>query len=131
MKIILMGTDFRADRYKGWHILTTDLAATYAARAQAGRPDDGAALSVTPLTPWMRLEDDYAATPQALAEFREHLAGFVDRNRETIGAKKLVINLNGRARPLPFSYVKAVGEVFRSRAIEEPVEIVIFTRLQP
>lgn len=130
MKIILMGTDFRADRYKGWHILTTDLAAAHAARAQAGRPDDGTPPSVTPLTSWLRLEDDYAATPQALAEFREHLATFVDRNRAATGTRKLVINLNGRARPLPFSYVKAVGEVFRARALDDPIEVVIFTRLQ-
>jgi hypothetical protein len=43
-----------------------------------------------------------------LRDFEDHRARFVDENRRTTRATRIVIDLHGAPRPLPFDYVKAI-----------------------
>jgi enoyl-CoA hydratase/carnithine racemase len=127
MKIILMGTGFTPEKYADWHVLSAvDVERPALAEVQG---DAGARPSLTRLPPWIAHDRHYVRTPQALREFRQILADFIEANRTTIRASKVVINLNGTTQPLPFDFVKAIWDVFRQNALHDPIEVVVFTPL--
>ena len=127
MKIILMGNRFTPERYHDWHVLSAvDVPHAPAALDGDGRP---AATSFTRLPSWIADDRDYVRTRKALAEFREILVAFIETNRVSIGARRIVINLNGETQPLPFDFVKAIWDVFRQHALHDPLEVVVFTSL--
>lgn len=128
MKIILMGTAFAPERYGDWHLISAvDVPQRSAPEAEPGA--HAGRHSFTRLPEWIAHDRERVRTREALAEFRAILDGFIDRNRTTIGARKVVINLNGKAQPLPFDYVKAIWEVFRQKAALDPIEVVVFANL--
>jgi len=128
MKIILMGTAFVPERFADWHLISAAGLAP-ATVAQAGAETHAGSRSFTRLPDWITHDHHRVRTPEALAEFRGILAGFIDENRASIGARKVVINLNGKSQALPFDYVKAIWQVFRQKALHDPVEVVVFANL--
>ena len=123
MKMTLRTRDFAPEGYDGWHILT---AAPWADAHRAELP----AAVVSALPGWLACDHIYARTPHALRDFEDHLARFVDENRRTTRATRIVIDLHGAPRPLPFDYVKAIERAFRRGADDGPVEeVVIYTSL--
>jgi hypothetical protein len=129
VKIILMGTDFVPERFRGWRILSAVEVEYPHADLPAGRDRRAAPPALTRLPEWVAENPQYARTPQALEEFRRLLADFIEANRGADGAGKLVINLNGRTQALPFDYVRAIWDVFRRKAPNDPIEVVVFANL--
>ena len=127
MKIILMGTGFTPEKYADWHVLSSVHVERGVAVAANGGEE--ASPSLTRLPAWIAHDRHYVRTPQALKEFRQILADFIEANRTTIRAPKVVINLNGATQPLPFDFVKAIWDVFRQKALHDPIEVVVFTTL--
>jgi hypothetical protein len=123
MKITMRGMPFVPEKYVGWHVITPNGELAFAA-------DCDNPFSMTMLPVWLAQDHGYARTPQALAEFRRHLAAFVEANRKTIRSPRVVINLREAPSPLPFEYVKAVQEVFRDSATDKLVDhVVIYASL--
>jgi hypothetical protein len=129
MKIILMGTHFKPERYGGWHLISAiDEVASEPAGATS--PDAGVTPpALTRLPPWMADDHHYVRTSKGLEEFRGIVAGFIESNRGPNATRKVVFNLNGRSQPLPFDYVKVIVDEFRTRAMHDPIEVVVFANL--
>jgi len=122
MKIILMGTHFRPERYDGWHLIS-------AIDEVPPGPAGGTPPALTRLPPWMADDHHYVRTSKGLEEFRGIVAGFIQSNRGPGATRKVVFNLNGRSQPLPFDYVKVIVDEFRTRAMHDPIEVVVFANL--
>ncbi len=122
MKIILMGTHFKPERYGGWHLIS---AIDEAPPVPAGVTPP----ALTRLPPWMADDHHYVRTSKGLEEFRGIVAGFIESNRGPGATRKVVFNLNGRSQPLPFDYVKVIVDEFRTRAMHDPIEVVVFANL--
>ena len=129
MKIILMGTAFAPHSYGDWHILSAVDVERPEAPAPCAPGSAAAVSGFTKLPTWLADDHHYVRTSKALDEFRRILADFIEVNRSTIGARKVVINLNGKTQPLPFDYVKAIWDVFRQKAFHDPIEVLVFTSL--
>lgn len=124
MKITMRGIPFVPEKYAGWHVITPNNALALA--TGSGQP-----FSMTLLPVWLAQDHRYAKTPQALAEFRRHLAAFIEDNRKTIRSPRVVINLQDAPSPLPFDYVKAVQDTFREGARDKVVsQVVIYGNLK-
>ncbi|MBL0142153.1 MAG: hypothetical protein IPP91_08740 [Betaproteobacteria bacterium] len=123
MKMIMKAQPFEPARYDGWHILTPANGPV----EDAGE-DAHSVMAALPL--WLASDHEFARTPEALKEFKRHLAEFVRRNKATIRARRIVINLYDAPRPLPFDYVKAIQQAFVKSAPDRIVDhVVIYTNL--
>jgi len=122
MKIILMGTHFKPEKYGGWHLIS-------AIDEVPPGPAGGTPAALTRLPPWMADDHHYVRTSKGLEEFRGIVAGFIESNRGANATHKVVFNLNGRSQPLPFDYVKVIVDEFRTRAMHDPIEVVVFANL--
>lgn len=129
MKIILMGTHFKPEKYGGWHLISA-IDGVAPVPAGATSPDTGGTLpALTRLPPWMAEDRHYVRTSKALEEFRRIVAGFIESNRGASATRKVVFNLNGQSQPLPFDYVKVIVDEFRTKALHDPIEVVVFANL--
>ena len=119
----LRSGEFTPEKHDGWRVLSADPRAQAQAAEVSGAPAGA-------LPEWLSWDHTYARTPTALLEFEAHLARFVEENRLTTRAARIVINLHGTSRPLPFDYVKAIERTFRHGGSDSPVqEVVIYTSL--
>lgn len=129
MKIILMGTHFKPERYGGWHLISAiDEVAPEPSGATSGDAG-GAPAKLTRLPAWMADDHHYVRTSKGVEEFRAIVAGFIESNRGANATRKVVFNLNGQSQPLPFDYVKVIVDEFRTRALLDPIEVVVFANL--
>ena len=123
MKITMRGMPFAPEKYAGWHVITPN-------GEQAFAVDSDQPFTMTLLPVWLVQDHRYARTPQALVEFRRHLAAFIEDNRKTVRSPRVVINLREAPSPLPFDYVKAVQDIFRESAPDKVVnQVVIYGNL--
>lgn len=129
MKIILMGTHYKPERYGGWHLISAiDEMPPVPAGATSGSAGDTLP-TLTRLPAWMAEDRHYVRTSKALDEFRGIVAGFIESNRGPSATRKVVFNLNGHSQPLPFDYVKVIVDEFRAKALHDPIEVVVFANL--
>ena len=129
MKIILMGTHYRPEKYGGWHLISAIDEVPPAPAAATSRDAGGSPPTLTRLPRWMAEDRHYAGTSKGLEEFRGIVARFIESNRGENAARKVVFNLNGQSQPLPFDYVKVIVDEFRTKALHDPVEVVVFANL--
>jgi len=124
-----MGTHFQPEKYAGWHLISAIDEVAVAEAGATSRHPGGARPMFTPLPPWLVDDHHYVRTSKGLAEFRGIIAGFIESNRGPHATRKLVINLNGQSQPLPFDYVKVIVDEFRTKALNDPIEVVVFANL--
>lgn len=129
MKIILMGTHYKPDRYGGWHLISAIDEVAPAPDGATSREAGSTPQAITRLPPWMAEDRHYVRTSKALDEFRGIVAGFIESNRGANATRKVVFNLNGQSQPLPFDYVKVIVDEFRTKALHDPIEVVVFANL--
>jgi len=147
MRIIRQAQDSSPEKWKGYHILTVaeagfsmldiyargqhyldkDVIRQFADRVnstdESGSLHPRAPVSAIP----RRFLRDYAASydPELLADFRRHIAEFIEANRATIHAARVLVDFHVSASPVPQQYVTATEKVFRNRGQSGPIEEVV------
>ena len=66
--------------------------------------------------------------PSVLNDFKRHITEFIEANRRTILASRILVDFHVSPAPVPPRYIEATEEVFRLTWQDTPVaEVVIFT----
>lgn len=150
MKITRQQPDTTAERWKAWHILTVaeagfsmldiygrvqrgldiELIRKFAERInehdESGSLHPRAPISAVPRR-FFRDQAD-SIDPSVIDDFKRHITEFIEANRRTILASKILVDFHVSPEPVPAQYVEATEEVFRLTGQSSPVaEVVIFT----
>lgn len=65
--------------------------------------------------------------PLVLKDFRRHIAEFIETNRETVQAARILVDFHVGGESVPAHYISATEEVFRANGEGGPIdEVVIF-----
>jgi hypothetical protein len=150
MKITRQQQDTTAQRWRDWHILTVgeagfsmldiygrlqhgldiDVIRNFADRIneddESGTLHPRAPISAVPCR-FFRDQSD-SIDPSVLNDFKRHITEFIEANRKTILASRILVDFHVSPAPVPPRYVEATEEVFRLAGQNTPVaEVVIFT----
>lgn len=150
MKITRQQQDTATQKWMGWHILTVGEAGfsmlDIYGRLQRGldievirnfadRINEGdesgtlyprAPISAVPCR-FFRDQSD-SIDPSVLNDFKRHITEFIEANRRTILASRILVDFHVSPAPVSPRYIEATEEVFRLTGENTPVtEVVIFT----
>jgi hypothetical protein len=150
MKVTRQQQDTTPQRWTDWHILTVgeagfsmldiygrlqrgleiEVIRTFADRIneadESGTLHPQAPISAVPRR-FFRDQSD-SIDPSVLNDFKRHITEFIEVNRRTIRASRILVDFHVSPAPVPQRYVEATEEVFRFDAQNTPVaEVVIFT----
>jgi hypothetical protein len=150
MKITREQPDKNAQRWMDWHILTVgesgfsmldiygrlqrglniEVIRQFAARInendESGTLHPRASISAVPC----RFFRDQAESldPSVMVDFKRQIADFLEANRQTILASKILVDFHVSPAHVPSRYIDATEEVFRLAGPDNPVtEVVIFS----
>ena len=63
-----------------------------------------------------------------LNEFKRHISEFLEANRKTIRASRILVDFHVSPAPVPYRYIEATEEILRLSGQDSPIEeVVIFT----
>ena len=66
--------------------------------------------------------------PSVMRDFKQCIIEFIEANRRTILASKILVDFHVSPQAVPMRYIEAAEEVFRVSGQDSPVkEVVIFT----
>jgi hypothetical protein len=150
MKITCQQQDTTAQKWVDWHILTVaeagfsmldiygrlnrgldiDVIRNFADRInkgdESGTLHPRAPISAVPCR-FFRDQSD-SIDPSVLSDFKRHITEFIEANRRTILASRILVDFHVSPAPVPPRYIEATEEVFRLAGQYTPVaEVVIFT----
>ena len=150
MKITREQPDNDAQRWMDWHILTVgesgfsmldiygrlqrdldiEVIRKFAARIneddESGTLHPLASISAVPCR-FFRGQAD-SLDPSVMIDFKRHITDFLEANRRTILASRILVDFHVSPSPVPPRYVEATEERFRLAGQDNPVaEVVIFT----
>ncbi|MCX7827078.1 MAG: hypothetical protein N2689_16230 [Verrucomicrobiae bacterium] len=150
MKITRQQQDSSPNKWEGWHVLTVaeagfsmldvyarhqhgldiEIVRRFADRLNASN-ESGSLFPRAPISALpRRFFHDHATSddPQILSDFRRHISEFLNANRLTIHAKRVLVDFRVSFQPVPEQYLSAVEDVFRSHGPDSGIEeVVIFT----
>ena len=150
MNIAREQRDTRPERWQHWHILTVgesgfsmldvygrlqrglniEVIRRFAAQInendESGTLHPHAPISAVPCR-FFRDQAD-SVDPAVIRDFKRHIGKFIEANRRTIHATRVLVDFHVSPAPVPLQYIEATEEMFRSAASDSPVEeVVIFT----
>lgn len=137
-------------RWKGWHVLTVGEAgfsmldiygrhqhglAIEAIRAFADRINEcdepGSLHPQAPISAIPRRffrEQANSTDSSVLNDFKRHISEFIESNRKTIHAPRILVDFHVSSAPVPSHYIEATEEAFRLGGQDGGIEeVVIFT----
>lgn len=150
MKISRQPQDTTVQRWMGWHILTVgesgfsmldiygrlqrglDINVIRSFADRINQNDESGTLHPrAPISaiPCRFFRDQSGSTdPIVLNDFKHHITEFIEANRKTILASRILVDFHVSPAPVPPHYVEATEEVFRQTEQDTSVaEVVIFT----
>ncbi len=150
MKITRQIQNTTAERWTGWHILTVGEAGfsmldiygrhqhgldINVIRSFADRVNERDELgSLHPQAPISAIPHRFFRDQEksndfsALNEFKRHISEFIEANRKTIRASRILVDFHVSPEPVPHRYIEATEEIFRLAGQNDLIkEVVIFT----
>ena len=150
MKITRQEQDTTSQKWIGWHILTVgeagfsmldiygrlqggldiDVIRNFAdeinERDESGSLHPRAPISAIPRR-FFRDQAD-SIDPSVLDDFKRHISEFIEANRKTIQASRILVDFHVLPAPVPPRYIEATEEIFRLSGQDSLIEeVVLFT----
>lgn len=150
MKITRQEQDTTVERWTGWHILTVgeagfsmldiygrrqhgldiDVIQSFADRINE-RDEPGSLHPKAPISaiPHRFFRDQAKSNDSSvLNEFKRHISEFIEANRKTIRASRILVDFHVSPASVPHRYIEATEEIFRLTGQDDLIEeVVIFT----